>query len=124
MIFLGDRFLLSTENGLIKIFDTQTGETLQTLSDHQDRVNQARWSPIGDLIATSSRDGTVIVWQTKTGKALYTIPVDIRLLASWSPSGDRFSPTRIVGGVSVDQVAHWLAALKLSLGWRSQIFGM
>ncbi|MCJ7661937.1 MAG: PQQ-binding-like beta-propeller repeat protein, partial [Anaerolineales bacterium] len=113
----GDRFLLYTKDGLVKIFDGLTGEPLQSLTGHQGELlenqdpmlSQAMWSPGGDLVAVSSRvESNVIVYQVDTGKALYTIPGDFEdsrvVLGGWSPSGDRFV-TRGLGGAKVYEAA-------------------
>jgi WD40 repeat protein len=123
---VGDRFLIYTVDGLVKIFDARTGETLQTLSGHEGLVHEsigisissAQWSPRGDLVAVSSfGDNSVIVYQADTGKALYTIPGgfedNLVILGSWSPSGDRFV-TRGVGGAKVYDAATSRQLLNLS----------
>jgi WD40 repeat protein len=123
----GDRFLIYNVDGLVKIFDAHTGETLQILSGHQGalsedqfrRVDQAMWSPRGDLIAVSSvADSTVKVYQVDTGEALYTFPggfeSDVVVLTSWSPSGDSFV-TRGLGGAKVYEAATGRQLLDLSV---------
>ena len=100
----GDRFLIFNTNGLVKIFDTHSGEVLQTLSGHEGelsgdqfrRVDQVMWSPKGDLVAVlSTAENIVVIYQAYSGEALYTIPLgfensDGTRFGSWSPSGDRF----------------------------------
>ena len=105
----GDRFLIYTTNGLVKIFDGSTGETLQTLSGHDPyEINQVAWSPGGDLVAVTSRwKDTTIVYQADTGQILHKIPGGFEtdlVFGSWSPSGDRFV-TRGVGGAKIYQAA-------------------
>ncbi|MGB5843704.1 MAG: PQQ-binding-like beta-propeller repeat protein, partial [Anaerolineales bacterium] len=114
----GDRFMLYTVEGLVKIFDALSGETLQTLSGHEGAViTQATWSPMGDQVVVSSIPDSVIVYQADTGQALYTIPGgfedDIVVFGSWSPSGDRFV-TRGLGGAKVYEAATGQLLLNLS----------
>jgi WD40 repeat protein/serine/threonine protein kinase/DNA-binding XRE family transcriptional regulator len=123
----GDRFLTYTVNGLVKIFDAYTGETLQTLSDyegivHEDlgfSISQALWSPGGDLLAISSiGDDSVIVYQADTGEALYKLPggfeTKVVAIGSWSPNGEQFV-TRGVGGAKVYEAATGRQLLDLSV---------
>ena len=115
----GDRFLLYTENGLIKIFDAQTGKALHTLSGHNSWINQVIWSPRGEMIASSSyEDSTVIVWQAETGEALYTLQGGYEnegvFVGSWSPSGDRFT-THGMGGAKVYEAVTGRQLLTLSV---------
>jgi WD40 repeat protein len=123
----GDRFLIYNVDGMVKIFDAQTGEVLQTLSGHEGeliedqdrRVEQAAWSPKGDLIAVSSTaDNSVIVYQAESGEALYTLPggfeADWVVFGTWSPSGDRLT-TRGPGGAKVYETATGRLLLDLSI---------
>ena len=123
----GDRFLTYTVDGLVKIFDINTGELLHSLSEYEGIINeefgisisQALWSPRGDLIAISSiGDDSTIVYQVDTGEPLYKIPGDFETkvvsVGSWSPSGDRFI-TRGVGGAKVYEAATGRKVLDLSI---------
>jgi len=101
----GDRFLTHNLEGKVKIWDSETGELINSLCCHQGYINQAMWSPSGELIASSSPDdGMVIIWHVETGQALYTIPGDFERLyvafTGWSPSEDRFA-IKGWGGVKV-----------------------
>jgi WD40 repeat protein len=92
----GDHFLIYNKEGELRIWDTESGELLQTLLGHNGRISQAFWSPDGSLIASSGwEDGRVIIWQAATGKVLYDFPGDFEdehlKMGNWSPSGDRFT---------------------------------
>ena len=123
----GDRFLIYTTDGAVRIFDALTGDVLQTLTGHEGelvgdqikRVNQAVWAPLGELIAVSSGvESNVIVYQADTGKALYSIPgefeTEVVVFGSWSPSGDRFV-TRGMGGAKVYEAATGQQLLDLAV---------
>ncbi len=51
--------------GTVSLWDVNTGETLQTLTGHADRVSSISFSPDGATLATGSRDGTVLLWELK-----------------------------------------------------------
>jgi WD40 repeat protein len=116
----GDRFVIYTTNGQVKIFDALTGDVLQALSGHDGYyISQVAWSPEGDLLAVTSRDpGTTIVYQADTGQMLYEIPGGFEsavvVFGSWSPNGDRFV-TRGLGGAKVYEAATGKQLLDLSI---------
>jgi WD40 repeat protein len=66
---------LATVGGdkLVKVWDTRTGELLNTLSGHTDLVWDVAYSPDGKLIGTASRDGTAKIWDATSGKELLTL---------------------------------------------------
>jgi WD40 repeat protein/DNA-binding SARP family transcriptional activator len=51
------------------LVDPATGETVNTLRGHRDRVFEIRFSPDGSLVG-SVANGEVIVWDTETGRPL------------------------------------------------------
>ncbi|MBQ5873166.1 MAG: hypothetical protein IIW58_03370 [Bacteroidales bacterium] len=46
----------------IKIWNTNTGECLQTLYGHDDKIFSVKISPNGNYIVSSSKDGTIKLW--------------------------------------------------------------
>lgn len=61
----------------IKIWDTNTGEVLQTLAGHSASIRSTAFSPKGNVLASGSWDTTIRLWSTKTGEELATIaPVE------------------------------------------------
>lgn len=69
--------------GIVRLWDTQTGEHIRTLTGHARGVNSVAFSPDGRTIATggsiavakdgSTIDGTVRLWDVKTGEHLRTL---------------------------------------------------
>ena len=101
----GEQFLTFNREGEVIVWDSETGQLIKRMCCHQGEINQAMWSPNGELIgSSSSEDGSVIIWQVDTGQALYALPVDSSdsyvAFTSWSPSGVRFA-TKGRGGVGV-----------------------
>ncbi|MEL6488944.1 MAG: WD40 repeat domain-containing protein, partial [Cyanobacteria bacterium J06621_3] len=62
-------------DGQIKIRDGRTGETLRTLSEHNDTIRTLAVSSTGDRLVSGSGDG-IKVWQLETGELLYTLPAE------------------------------------------------
>ena len=46
----------------IHLWDTRTGELLNTLRGHTDLVDSLMFSPDGSTIASGCRDGTILLW--------------------------------------------------------------
>lgn len=60
-------------DGLVQVFDIDTGTLLGTLYGHGSQVTQVIFSPAGDLLASASYDGKIRVWQTATWEELMVI---------------------------------------------------
>jgi len=52
----------------IRIWDTETWKSMQTLKGHTNTVNSIAFSQNGRLLASGSRDGRVKIWEKKEGK--------------------------------------------------------
>ncbi len=86
-------------DGIVRLWDTQTGEHIRTLTGQARRVNSVAFSPDGIIIAAGDsltltadsrgRNPTVHLWDARTGKLLQTLKghrYDIRSVA-FSPDG-------------------------------------
>ena len=99
----GDRFAASTADGAVEIRDRATGEVVQTIDAHDDRVNGIAFSPDGALLGTTSEDDTAKLWDLATGDASIasSVPPTARhpdseagndsLVPSFSPDGTWFA---------------------------------
>jgi WD40 repeat protein len=73
----------------VKVWDTEKGLLLRTLSGHANGVTAVAYSPDGRRAASASPDGTVKVWDLETGLALYTINHLVSVLSVvYSPEGE------------------------------------
>ncbi len=93
----GERFAASTADGAVEIRDRASGEMVQTIDAHDDRVNGIAFSPDGALLGTTSEDDTAKLWDLATGEVLhrYVHPDsevgNDSLVPSFSPDGKRFA---------------------------------
>jgi len=52
----------------IKIWNTNTGQCVSTLTGHSSAVRAVSWSPDGSMLASGSDDYTIKLWDTQKGK--------------------------------------------------------
>jgi WD40 repeat protein len=64
--------LSGSEDKTVKLWKTQTGKCLKTLTGHSNSVDSANFSTDSLLIVTGSDDKTVKLWKTQTGECLKT----------------------------------------------------
>jgi len=63
VVTTAQRYIYSgSYDGIVYIFDTLTGNVVNTLSDHLATVRDLSWHPYEPLIASSSWDATVKIW--------------------------------------------------------------
>lgn len=61
---------LIEEDTAVRLWDTQTGELLNSLHGHTATLTCLAFSPDGKQLASASEDKTVRLWNTQTGEAL------------------------------------------------------
>ncbi|MBW4621038.1 MAG: pentapeptide repeat-containing protein [Cyanosarcina radialis HA8281-LM2] len=62
-----------SDDNAIKLWDAATGECLQTLTGHADRVRSVAFSSNGQILASGSDDRTVKLWDVDTGQCRQTL---------------------------------------------------
>ena len=89
----GARFATADPGGAVAIHDAETGEQVQVIDGHDERVNGIAFSPDGTLLGTTGEDGFAKVWNLATGEELHALesPAGRDALApSFSPDGRLF----------------------------------
>lgn len=51
-----------------RLWNSDSGTPIKTLSGHTDHVLAAQWSPDGSCVATAGKDSRILVWDSKTGE--------------------------------------------------------
>jgi WD40 repeat protein/DNA-binding SARP family transcriptional activator len=90
----GTRFAAAGPDGAVVIHDTPTGEPVQTIAVHDERVNGIAFSPDGALLGTTGEDGYAKVWDLETGDELHSLDSPLgrdALAPSFSPDGTTFA---------------------------------
>jgi WD40 repeat protein len=57
----------------IRLWDTTTGQCLQTLESHRGWVKSVAFRPDGKILASASDDQTICFWDTIIGQCLQTL---------------------------------------------------
>jgi len=92
----GTMFAAADAKGSVAIFDAATGEQVQVIAGHDERVNGIAFSPDGTLLGTTGDDGFAKVWDLATGRELHALESDSpaprdAVAPSFSPDGSLFA---------------------------------
>jgi WD40 repeat protein len=63
----------SSVDGVIKLWDVQSGQCLKTLETGDGQTWSLAFSPQGNLLASGSTDQTLRLWESQTGHSLHTL---------------------------------------------------
>ena len=70
----GERLASAGGDGTIKVWNSRTGEVVQTLDANTDFVYSVAFHPDGKHLAAAGADREVRVWDLTTGKTVFTCP--------------------------------------------------
>ena len=85
----GKKIVSTSFDNTLRIWDADTGYSLQTLKGHGKEVYSASFSPDGKHVVSSSRDSTLRIWDALSGKCLHVIKCsDFALSVTYSPDGN------------------------------------
>ncbi len=70
----GTQFVTVGSDGLVRIWDAETGAELLTFLGNEDGLRSVTYSPDGTLLATGSNGETATLWDAETGEELFSLP--------------------------------------------------
>jgi ribosome assembly protein SQT1 len=56
--------------GVVKIWDTSSGDLVQSLEGPGEAINWIEWHPKGDVVLAGSEDYSVWMWGARVGKCM------------------------------------------------------
>ncbi len=89
-----DRYIASGGNDrTIKIWRTDDGQLVRTMTGHTSAINVIAFSPQGHYLATGASDGKIKIWDWQIGQEIKTLQGHTNLLTdlAWSPDGTKLA---------------------------------
>jgi WD40 repeat protein len=119
----GSRLASASSDTTVKIWDTATGEELQTLEGHTFAVYSVAFSPDGRRLASCSPDKTVKVWDTTSGQETLTLKGHSLGVSSvaFSADGLQLASGGFDGTVRVWDARPWTPQLRIEQEARNLI---
>lgn len=88
----------------ICLWNTQTGEHIQTLEGHEDNVESLAFSADGSTLISGSWDGNIRLWDTRTGNQQHKLDIgteDSIFKVALSPDGNLFAAADSSGTIGL-----------------------
>jgi WD40 repeat protein len=81
----------TTNDGVVRLWDLETGKIKRTFKANRSEVYCVRFSPDGGRLLTEGDDGTVCLWDVKTGKehCRFDMGKEVTLAFAFAPDGRR-----------------------------------
>jgi len=96
-------FLLSTD-GVVHIFDTNSGKKLSQFTTPESLVASISLSPAAKRVIIGGHEGEATVWEVKTGEQVLSYDIGGMPLAAYSPDGSRILITNTAGDTGLVQI--------------------
>jgi WD40 repeat protein len=98
----GDRFATACNDTGVRIYDLETGQSIDPLAGHDNPVLSVAFSPDGTRIASGSSDGTARIWDAETGSAIHVLKGQERWVVDVKFSADgQYLLTQALDGIRV-----------------------
>lgn len=105
------RAVTASNEGLVQVWDTDSGEKLYDLTGHDGNLNRIKFSQDGKLIATAGIDGLAKIWDASTGEEMFTLmghdgavmSVDFSPNGQWITTGGEDATVRLWDVTTGDQ---------------------
>jgi len=103
------RLASASDDATAKVWDTQAGRELYTLTGHSAAVRSVAWSPDESRLATGSGDNTVKIWDAATGEEVCSLAEPVRnaqsfnaiFAVAWSPDGNQIASGDFEGTILI-----------------------
>lgn len=78
-----------SDNGVVWVWDGETGQQIYQLAGHEGDVTELAWSPDGSLLVSAGFDGRLQLWEMATGRAINGWVAHTYAIwdVVWSPDG-------------------------------------
>jgi WD40 repeat protein/transcriptional regulator with XRE-family HTH domain len=95
----GNRIATAGPDNIVRIWDAKTGELLQSLAGHSEKVMNVAFDPSDDRLISTSMDKTARVWDLELGKAILILEghTDGLISSVYSPDGAQIVTTSFDG---------------------------
>jgi WD40 repeat protein/class 3 adenylate cyclase len=82
---------MSTEDGIVRLLDSASGETIGSMHGHRQKIRTLAWSPNGRWLASGSEDCTARIWDVTSCKEVYTLAAHSVAVdaVAWNPDSSR-----------------------------------
>ncbi|MGE3819894.1 MAG: protein kinase [Isosphaeraceae bacterium] len=114
----GSRLATSGLDGLVKLWDLESGSVLRIFMGHEKDVNNVVFAPDGGTLASAGDDGTVRIWDVRTGAVPHVLrdfPSRMFHLA-YSTSGRSLAAAGRNGHITVWDPDSGTVSLRIRLG--------
>ena len=112
----GDRFASASEDGLIKIWDVESGNEVMALRD-ESSVQSMVYSPDGKRILSRSQENVTRIWDTESGAEVLKLDVGGSRTGfhcvAFSPDGQKIAVDSSDNAIAIFDVANGGKALRL-----------
>ncbi len=90
VVYEGSQVFVGQRDGLVRLWDVMTGQTIKTLLGHREGIGSLALSPDKKLVAAAALDRTLRVWDVETRQNILTVTsAEALLRIGFTPDGRR-----------------------------------